>query len=300
MKKDQQAQSDLEQLHTIYDELKTEFRNVAISKEKYQLDEADAANINAKLWFSTEPELKFINAGASACSEITHSLKNERNNSSNLLFDVKNSGHTREQVETNYKLVNTKSNESVLNSNPAFRRQESVKRISVRSNASLERPILNLYPRKSITVESRSGINTSMVNCNAIASITTSGANLMRSTVSLRRSSTRKQIDSNEKNSSNQIVNVPDSTVVDYNEYLMLQNRHSSSNYIQFMNSSDLIWETKPLPVKIVGTYLKGAIIGKGAFSKVKEGLCINTLQRVAFKIITKRRVRKMIENIKM
>ncbi|EGF79689.1 hypothetical protein BATDEDRAFT_35228 [Batrachochytrium dendrobatidis JAM81] len=87
----------------------------------------------------------------------------------------------------------------------------------------------------------------------------------------------------------------------EYYEYLMLSQRHSSSNFIQKVDSSEIIWASKSMPLKMVGTYLLGDKIGKGAFGKVKEGVCSETLQRVAVKIIAKKRLRKAqngLENI--
>ncbi|KAI8840623.1 hypothetical protein BJ741DRAFT_646816 [Chytriomyces cf. hyalinus JEL632] len=46
--------------------------------------------------------------------------------------------------------------------------------------------------------------------------------------------------------------------------------------------------------VKIIGPYILGDQIGKGAYGKVNEGLCSQTLQRVAIKIINKKRLRKI------
>nr|KAJ3420704.1 Serine/threonine-protein kinase stk11 [Polyrhizophydium stewartii] len=93
----------------------------------------------------------------------------------------------------------------------------------------------------------------------------------------------------------------------EYYEYLMLTQRHSSSNFIHKVDSTEIAWETKPLPLKMVGAYLLGEKIGKGAFGKVKEGVCSETLKRVAIKIIGRKRLRKvpngvenMIREIKM
>ncbi|KAI9323914.1 hypothetical protein DFJ73DRAFT_875011 [Zopfochytrium polystomum] len=64
----------------------------------------------------------------------------------------------------------------------------------------------------------------------------------------------------------------------DYYDYLMLAQRHASSNFIHKIGSNE--------------------IIGRGAFGKVKEGLCTETLQRVAVKIINKKRLRKVPNGI--
>ncbi|KAI9101742.1 kinase-like domain-containing protein [Phlyctochytrium arcticum] len=80
----------------------------------------------------------------------------------------------------------------------------------------------------------------------------------------------------------------------DYYEYLMLCQRHASSNFIHKIDSSEVVWRNEATPIKMIGRYLLGDQVGKGAFGKVKEGLCSETLQRVAVKIINKKRVRKM------
>ncbi|KAJ3010207.1 Serine/threonine-protein kinase stk11 [Thoreauomyces humboldtii] len=80
----------------------------------------------------------------------------------------------------------------------------------------------------------------------------------------------------------------------EYYEYLMLCQRHASSNFIHKIDSSEVVWKTESTKVKMIGRYLLGDQIGKGAFGKVKEGLCSETLQRVAVKILNKKRLRKM------
>jgi hypothetical protein len=71
----------------------------------------------------------------------------------------------------------------------------------------------------------------------------------------------------------------------------------ASSNFIHKMDSQDLFF-TKDL-IKTFGDYLMGGLIGRGSFAKVKEGLNIDSLQRVAIKIISKRRMKRMISNVK-
>ncbi|KAI8590119.1 kinase-like domain-containing protein [Geranomyces variabilis] len=80
----------------------------------------------------------------------------------------------------------------------------------------------------------------------------------------------------------------------EYYEYLLLAQRHASSNFIHKMDSSEVVWKTESAKTKMIGRYLLADQIGKGAFGKVKEGLCSETLQRVAVKIINKKRLRKM------
>ncbi|TPX67165.1 hypothetical protein CcCBS67573_g07583 [Chytriomyces confervae] len=80
----------------------------------------------------------------------------------------------------------------------------------------------------------------------------------------------------------------------DYYDYVMLSQRHASSNFITKIGSADLDYGTPETVVKIIGPYILGDQIGKGAYGKVKEGLCSQTLQRVAIKIINKKRLRKI------
>ncbi|KAJ3084332.1 Serine/threonine-protein kinase stk11 [Rhizoclosmatium hyalinum] len=80
----------------------------------------------------------------------------------------------------------------------------------------------------------------------------------------------------------------------DYYDYVMLSQRHASSNFITKLGSQDIDYGTPETIVKIIGPYVMGEQIGKGAYGKVKEGLCSETLQRVAIKIINKKRLRKI------
>lgn len=84
----------------------------------------------------------------------------------------------------------------------------------------------------------------------------------------------------------------------DYYEYLKLSQRHSSSNFIQKIDSSEIVWKTEEKTIKMIGSYLLGDQIGKGSFGKVKEGISSETLQRVAIKIINKKRVRKLTNGV--
>ena len=87
----------------------------------------------------------------------------------------------------------------------------------------------------------------------------------------------------------------------DYYDYLLLCQRHASQNFIIKMESSELVYANATPTVKIIGPYILGGKIGKGSFGKVKEGLCSETLRRVAVKIINKKRLRKIqngVENV--
>ncbi|KAL7748592.1 hypothetical protein RI367_006003 [Sorochytrium milnesiophthora] len=78
----------------------------------------------------------------------------------------------------------------------------------------------------------------------------------------------------------------------DYLNYL-LSRKFSSINFIQKMDSKDVVWMSEQKEPKFIGPYLMGEVIGKGAFGKVKEALCSETLARVAIKILQHKRLRK-------
>lgn len=87
-------------------------------------------------------------------------------------------------------------------------------------------------------------------------------------------------------------TDMSDKNEAEYMEYLATSNR-CNSNFILFMDSIDYIPEEKVTKIKVIGTFLLGDKIGRGAFGKVKEGICTETLQRIAVKIISKKRVKK-------
>ncbi|RKO89770.1 hypothetical protein BDK51DRAFT_28123, partial [Blyttiomyces helicus] len=80
----------------------------------------------------------------------------------------------------------------------------------------------------------------------------------------------------------------------EYYEYLINSQRHASSNFITRLDSTEVVWQADETRARFIGPYLKGDQIGKGSFGKVKEGICSETLQRVALKIIAKKRIRKV------
>ena len=84
----------------------------------------------------------------------------------------------------------------------------------------------------------------------------------------------------------------------EYFHYLMHQQRHSSSNFIQKIDSSEIVWRTEENVIKMIGSYMLGDQIGKGSFGKVKEGICSERLQRVAIKIVNKKRLRKVTNGV--
>lgn len=81
---------------------------------------------------------------------------------------------------------------------------------------------------------------------------------------------------------------------LEYLNYLKASQRHDSTNFIHILDSAEGIDYNKPtIALKVIGTFLLGDKIGKGAFGKVKEAICTETLQRVAVKILSKNRVKK-------
>lgn len=74
-----------------------------------------------------------------------------------------------------------------------------------------------------------------------------------------------------------------------------------SSTIFSKLSDSDIVYAKKE--PKVVGSYLVGEVLGKGAYAKVKEGVNVNTQQRVAVKILNKRQLRKIPngeENVKL
>ena len=93
-------------------------------------------------------------------------------------------------------------------------------------------------------------------------------------------------------------VSIREQANEEYNQYLLLQQRHDSVNFIHKMGSADLVYEQQALRIKFLGPHLLGGQIGKGAFGKVKEGICTESLQRVAVKVMAKKRVRKNVDGV--
>lgn len=88
------------------------------------------------------------------------------------------------------------------------------------------------------------------------------------------------------------------SPTADYLEYLKLSQRHDSQNFIHVIAGDDDLVFKKVQRLKVIGTFLMGDKIGKGAFGKVKEGICTESLQRIAVKIIGKGRAKKGLNGI--
>ena len=84
-------------------------------------------------------------------------------------------------------------------------------------------------------------------------------------------------------------------------EYMIRSSRHDSSNFIHKIASSEIVYQAQSVQPKMIGRFLLGGKIGKGAFAKVKEGVCSETLERVAVKIISRKRIKKVpngVENV--
>ena len=60
------------------------------------------------------------------------------------------------------------------------------------------------------------------------------------------------------------------------------------------VDSVEILYKEKKKRVKFVGKYIMGDAIGEGSYSKVKEVLDSETLQRRAVKIMKKKRLRKI------
>lgn len=82
------------------------------------------------------------------------------------------------------------------------------------------------------------------------------------------------------------------------NYHLLLGQRFSSSNFIQKVDSFEVMYRSTETVIKMIGPYLLGEQIGKGSFSKVKEAICSQSLQRVAVKIVNKKRLRKIANGV--
>lgn len=68
------------------------------------------------------------------------------------------------------------------------------------------------------------------------------------------------------------------------------------------VESSEIIYSRKKRKAKFIGKYIMGDILGEGSYSKVKEVLDSETLERRAVKIMEKKRLRKIPngeENVK-
>jgi hypothetical protein len=84
-----------------------------------------------------------------------------------------------------------------------------------------------------------------------------------------------------------------------YNYVYSSQNMGVGSlNFINRIESSEIATNIKTKKIKTIGRFLIGDQVGKGSFGKVKEGVCTETLLRVAVKIISKKRAKKIPHGI--
>ncbi|KAL5283004.1 STK11 family protein [Megaselia abdita] len=60
------------------------------------------------------------------------------------------------------------------------------------------------------------------------------------------------------------------------------------------LGSTDIIYQAKKKNVKMVGKYMMGDVLGEGSYGKVKEVLDSENLCRLAVKILTKRKLRRI------
>jgi hypothetical protein len=92
--------------------------------------------------------------------------------------------------------------------------------------------------------------------------------------------------------------------VLDFNEdyYNYVYNSQNigvgSLKFINRIDSTEIATKVKTKRIKTIGRFLIGDLVGKGSFGKVKEGVCTETLLRVAVKIISKKRAKKVPHGI--
>ncbi|XP_021693314.1 serine/threonine-protein kinase stk11 [Aedes aegypti] len=65
-------------------------------------------------------------------------------------------------------------------------------------------------------------------------------------------------------------------------------------NIFNRVNSADIIYQARQKKCKLVGKYVMGDVLGEGSYGKVKEVLDSETLGRMAVKILTKRKLRRI------
>ena len=93
-----------------------------------------------------------------------------------------------------------------------------------------------------------------------------------------------------------EVNQAPMNTNADYYNYVY-SSQHMGAGSLNFINrieSSEIAPNSTTKKIKTIGRFLIGDQVGKGAFGKVKEGICTETLLRVAVKIISKKRARKV------
>ncbi|EDV92979.1 GH18529 [Drosophila grimshawi] len=60
------------------------------------------------------------------------------------------------------------------------------------------------------------------------------------------------------------------------------------------VDSQDIIYQQKKKNIKLVGKYVMGDVLGEGSYGKVKEAMNSENLSRLAVKILTKRKLRRI------
>lgn len=71
------------------------------------------------------------------------------------------------------------------------------------------------------------------------------------------------------------------------------RNMLDDSEFIQY-TSQDIQYEPKKKLAKVIGPFLMGDALGEGSYGKVKEGYRIDTLKRVAIKIMKQAKLKKI------
>lgn len=67
-----------------------------------------------------------------------------------------------------------------------------------------------------------------------------------------------------------------------------------TSNFFIRVDSGDMQYASKQVKIKHIGSFLMGDVIGEGSYGKVKEGFSVETLHRVAIKIMKRQKLRKI------
>ena len=80
----------------------------------------------------------------------------------------------------------------------------------------------------------------------------------------------------------------------DYNPFLDDDDDGPLDGLFHYVDSSEIVYESRRKHVKYFGKYIMGDMLGEGSYGKVKECLDSETLTRLAVKILKKRKLRKI------
>jgi hypothetical protein len=166
------------------------------------------------------------------------------------------------------------------------------KRISVADIAKIQKSMFSLRPARDSVTVSNAGFN-KKVTAAATENVKSEPLTVQRRPVSII-SLTQKRIALSKEQVAVERVETKTPSL-DFLDYLKLSQRHDSINFIYNVDSAEM---SKSPRVKFVGPFLLGDKIGKGSFGKVKEGICSETLERVAVKVIGKLRAKKTQQGV--